>query len=54
MNPTKLEKLLDDIESSGIADGLITKLSDELDIGEVTIKLTLRGAIHLLNGFSTN
>ncbi len=52
MKTEELQILLNEIEKSGIAQPLITKLSQEIGISESLVKSILIVAIHLINSGS--
>lgn len=50
MNNEELTKLLNAIDNSGIAEGLISELSKQLNVEEKTVKVSLKIFIHIING----
>ena len=54
MESEKLIKLLDEIDTSGVADGLVNLLSKEFDVNQDVVKSSLKMLLTIVNGISKN
>ena len=54
MDSQKLIELLDEIDKSGVADGLVVKLSADFNVNPDVVKSSLKMLLTLINGISKN